>query len=71
MKNYKLKWENPPIDALNQMIEKCIEHGGDAGGAYCSCYDDCVVAIKEFLEVMGINNVKIVNVQGYPEVRSE
>lgn len=41
------------LKALNEMIEACIENGGDAGGAYNSCPDKCKVKIDEFLISMG------------------
>lgn len=41
------------LKALNEMIEACIENGGDAGGSYDSCPDKCKAKIDEFLISMG------------------
>ena len=41
------------LNALNEMIEACVENGGDSGGSYNSCPDKCKAKINKFLILMG------------------
>ena len=44
---------NIQLKALNEMIDWCIVNGGDTGGPYDSCPEQCKQAITNFLITMG------------------
>lgn len=48
------------LKALNEMINWCIMNGGDAGGSYDSCPDECEQAIAKFLISMGEEYLRVV-----------
>lgn len=48
------------LKALNEMIDWCIMNGGDAGGSYDSCPDECEQAIAKFLISMGEEYLRVV-----------
>lgn len=37
------------IQLISEVVEEATEHGGDAGGAYCSNPDDLVTSINDLL----------------------
>ena len=45
------------VDALNRLIEEAIYHGGDSGGPYLCNKDDLEKAIKNYLDVTGLDYV--------------
>ena len=50
MSLYKLAEAEKIVKAINELTVTAIEHGGDAGGAYFSCYGE----LREKLEYVAI-----------------
>lgn len=62
-------WTEYQVAELNEVIEKCIEHGGDYGGAYFSYPKSCYNTINNFLIAMNAENVKVVETKEYPYIK--
>ena len=60
-----MKLDRDQIIAINDMIEKAIDHGGDYGGPYYCYIDDLMVSLNRFVEILKIENVKIIE-SNYP-----
>lgn len=55
-----MKLTKEQIIAINDMIEKAIDHGGDPGGPYY-CYIGALIdSINRFIKALKIENVKII-----------
>lgn len=55
-----MKITKEQIIAINDVIEKAIDHGGDAGGPYYCCIDDLIDSINRFVKALEIENVEII-----------
>ena len=55
-----MKLNKDQIIAINDMIEKAIDHGGDNGGPYYCYIDNLMVSLNRFVETLGIENVEII-----------
>lgn len=55
-----MKLTKEQIIAINDVIEKAIDHGGDPGGPYYCCISDLIDSINRFIKALKIENVKII-----------
>lgn len=55
-----MKLNKDQIIAINDMIEKAIDHGGDYGGPYYCYIDDLIASLDRFVEALEIENVEII-----------
>lgn len=55
-----MKLNKDQIIAINDMIEKAIDHGGDYGGPYYCYIDNLMVSLNRFIETLEIENVEII-----------
>lgn len=63
-------WTEYQVYKLNEMIKKCIEHGGDEGTVYFSYPKSCCQAIDNFLIAMNAENVRVVEAEEYPYIKA-